>query len=140
MLLRVGLIGGGGPGRRAWPTSPTSWRESHGAPALMAKVSVVADETLHARSSPTSSRPCCGYAPADGRELQAEVMTNRGGPERPLSLAELATKFQRQRAGLLPAAGRRRPAGRIARLDHLGRHGPLLDRLPRWTRPKFNHR
>lgn len=60
--------------------------------SLMAKVDVVADERCteifpHQFPAVLTARLC------DGREVVAEVLTNRGGPQRPLSFEELAAKF-----------------------------------------------
>jgi len=95
---------------------------------LMALVDVVADEECSAifpRQFPAVLR----VRTRDGAELVEKVLTTRGGPERPLSLDELASKFS-DNAGrvLTPAAVDRVRATCIA-IDTLARIDPILDPL-----------
>lgn len=94
--VAVGLLGGVGLGAGLddytdeLATSPTRR-------ALMSKVDVVADDTCTA-IFPRQFPAVLTAHLTDGREVVQEVLTTRGGPERPLSLDELVTKF-RQNAG-----------------------------------------
>lgn len=88
----LGLFGGGGLGvglddvTDDLATDPA--RRS-----LMAKVVVVADDTCTA-IFPHQFPAVVRVRTTDGRELVQEVLANRGGPDRPLSFDELATKFR----------------------------------------------
>lgn len=94
--VAVGLLGGSGLGAGLDDYSDALAAD----PArreLMAKVDVVADE----RCTEIFPRQFPAVLTArlhDGREVIEEVLTTRGGPERPLSFNELATKF-RENAG-----------------------------------------
>ncbi|GAB3434617.1 MmgE/PrpD family protein [Actinophytocola sediminis] len=68
--------------------------------ALMAKVSVVPDERCDA-IFPYQFPAIVVVRDRDGREWTVEVLANRGGPQRPLSEMDLATKFTDNVAGLL---------------------------------------
>lgn len=70
--------------------------------ALMAKVSVVADEKCN-EIFPFQFPAVVTLRTTDGRELVQEVLTNRGGPARPLSDAELSRKFSDNVAGRVAA-------------------------------------
>src|SRR5690606_33576457 len=59
---------------------------------LMALVDVVADDECSA-IFPKQFPAVLTVRTADGTEYVEKVLTNRGGPHRPLSYAELATKF-----------------------------------------------
>ena len=65
---------------------------------LMAKVSVVGDEKCN-DIFPFQFPAVVTLRTTDGRELVQEVLTNRGGPARPLSDAELGRKFSDNVAG-----------------------------------------
>lgn len=131
--VAVGLLGGSGLG--AGLDDYTD--ELAADPArrqLMAKVDVVADE----RCTEIFPRQFPAVLTArlhDGREVVEEVLTTRGGPERPLSFDELATKF-RENAGRTLAPDQ---VGALARAcDDLDRHrdlgavlGPLAGVDPR---------
>ena len=60
---------------------------------LMAKVSVEADERLNS-IYPHQFPSILTVRASDGRTLSEEVLVNRGGPDDPLTDAELARKFQ----------------------------------------------
>jgi len=60
--------------------------------ALMSKVDVVADDRCTALF-PRQFPAVLTARLSDGREVVEEVLTTRGGPERPLSFDELAAKF-----------------------------------------------
>ncbi|CAM3259891.1 MmgE/PrpD family protein [Nocardioides dubius] len=70
--------------------------------ALMAKVSVVDDAECNA-IYPFQFPAVVTLRTTDGRELVEKVLTNRGGPARPLSDAELGRKFSDNVAGRLSA-------------------------------------
>ena len=86
---------------------------------LMARISVVADDSCTA-VFPYQFPAVLQVQTKDGRTLRAEVMTSRGGPERPLSSAELRTKFRDNVAGLLPPEA-------VAQTERAAEH---LDELP----------
>lgn len=89
--VAAALLGGGGLGLSLEDFTDELARDPLRR-ALMAKVSVVADDGLTAifpRQFPSILRVCLD----DGTELREEVLVNRGGPSRPLSHDELATKF-----------------------------------------------
>lgn len=94
--VAVGLLGGSGLGAglddytNELATDPTR-RD------LMAKVDVVADATCTA-IFPHQFPAVLTARLTDGREVVQQVLTTRGGPQRPLSFDELATKF-RENAG-----------------------------------------
>lgn len=69
---------------------------------IMAKVDVVADEKCD-EIFPFQFPARVTLRTTDGRELVQEVLTNRGGPARPLSDAELSRKFSDNVAGRVPA-------------------------------------
>lgn len=95
---------------------------------LMAKVTVVADERctrLFPEQFPAVLRVCT----IDGRELTAEVLANRGGPDHPLSYVELVTKFRDNAERLLPASTVTAVAERVAALELEPDIGPLLSVL-----------
>ncbi|MEV0068375.1 MULTISPECIES: MmgE/PrpD family protein [unclassified Amycolatopsis] len=69
--------------------------------ALMAKVDVTADERC-TEIFPHQFPAVLTARLKDGREVVAEVFTNRGGPQRPLSFEELAAKFHDNARRVLP--------------------------------------
>ncbi|MCS7475714.1 MmgE/PrpD family protein [Umezawaea endophytica] len=69
--------------------------------ALMSTVDVVPDERCDA-IFPHQFPAVVTVRGTDGREWTAEVLTNRGGPQRPLTDAELAAKFTDNVADRLP--------------------------------------
>jgi 2-methylcitrate dehydratase PrpD len=62
----------------------------------------------------------------DGRELEQAVMSNRGGPQRPLSDRELQLKFTDNAGRLLGDGGLRRVQDTVLSLDRQPAIGPLL--------------
>jgi 2-methylcitrate dehydratase PrpD len=93
--------------------------------ALMARVDVVADDRADAvfpRQFPAILR----VRRRDGTELVEQVMANRGGSERPLSYAELVTKFRDNASRLLPSETVDEVEGRVARLPEAEGVAPLL--------------
>ncbi len=65
----------------------------------------------------------------DGRVLTEEVLTNRGGPDRPLPLAEIAVKFADNAARALPADRVDALREKCERVDQLPTIDELLDGL-----------
>ena len=62
----------------------------------------------------------------DGRELEQAVMSNRGGPQRPLSDSELQRKFTDNAGRRLPDAELRQVQDTVIALDRQAAIGPLL--------------
>lgn len=83
---------------------------------LMAKVTVVADPRCD-DIFPFQFPAILTVQTTDGQDLRAEVLTNRGGPQRPLSVDELERKF-RDNAGL------------VADTRQVDRIGEVLSSLP----------
>lgn len=69
--------------------------------ALMARVEVHADERC-TKTFPYQFPAVLRAGLHDGQELVEEVLVNRGGPQRPLSAAELGIKFADNAGRLLP--------------------------------------
>jgi 2-methylcitrate dehydratase PrpD len=87
----VGLFGGHGLGAGLDDYTDELARDPDRR-ALMRRVDVVADDrctALFPRQFPAVLRARL----TDGREVVEEVLTTRGGPQRPLSFDELSTKF-----------------------------------------------
>ena len=96
--------------------------------ALMARVSVVADDRctdIFPHQFPAVLR----VRTRDGRELTAEVMTNRGGPGNPLTYAELVRKFRDNVRGKLDETARDRVEHSVARLAELTDMAEILGPL-----------
>jgi 2-methylcitrate dehydratase PrpD len=87
----AGLLGGGGLGV-GLDDFTDALASDPGRRELMAKVSVVADPECDA-IFPHQFPAVLTARLHDGREHTERVMTNRGGPDRPLSQDELARKF-----------------------------------------------
>ncbi|AEA26363.1 MmgE/PrpD family protein [Pseudonocardia dioxanivorans CB1190] len=99
--VAVGLFGGGGLGA-ALADYTDALAADPDRRALMAKVDVVADARCDA-VFPHQFPAVLRVTTADGREWTEEVLTNRGGPDRPLTDAEHARKFRDNLAVTLPA-------------------------------------
>ncbi|GHJ08060.1 MmgE/Prp family protein [Micromonospora humidisoli] len=84
--------------------------------AVMDRVEVVPDERCD-RIFPYQFPAVLRVVTRDGREWTEEVLTNRGGPQRPLSRAELAVKFRHNVAGRLPEEVAAAVEQEIGRLD-----------------------
>ncbi len=112
----AGLLGGGGLG-----TGLDDYTDALASDPLrreiMAKVSVVADERCN-EIYPFQFPAVVTLTTTTGEVLTEEVLTNRGGPARPLSDDELATKFADNVAGRLSA-----PAAASVRRDVLDLQG-----------------
>ena len=97
----AGLLGGGGLGTGLDDYSDALARDP-ARRALMAKVDVVPDERCD-EIYPFQFPAVVTLTTTDGEVLVEEVLANRGGPARPLSDDELATKFRDNVAGRLSA-------------------------------------
>ena len=95
---------------------------------LMARVEVVADERCN-RIFPYQFPAVLRARLHDGRELEEEVLVNRGGPQRPLSVEELGTKFTDNAGRLLPPDTVAQIRENTLRLADLPRVSPLLEPL-----------
>ncbi|WP_185995274.1 MmgE/PrpD family protein [Nocardioides campestrisoli] len=95
----AGLLGGGGLGTSLDDYSD-ALAQDPARRALMAKVEVVPDARCD-EIYPFQFPAVVTLTTTDGEVLVEEVLTNRGGPARPLSDDELATKFRDNVAGRL---------------------------------------
>ncbi len=127
--VAAGLAGGGGLGVGLADFTDELARDPLRR-ALMARVSVVADDECTARF-PYQFPAVLRIRTTDGRELAAEVMTNRGGPDRPLTYQELITKFRDNVGSRLGQEGRERVEFAIARLEEMNDMAELLGPLSR---------
>lgn len=122
--VAAGLFGGGGLGVGLEDYTDELARDP-ARRALMAKVTVVADPRC-TKVFPHQFPAVLTVATIDGRELVEEVMTNRGGPDRPLSYDELATKFRSNATRTFDPATVDTAAARIGALDSLDDMGALM--------------
>lgn len=113
----AGLIGGSGLGVGLDDFTDELARDP-ARRALMARVDVVPDERCDA-IYPYQFPAVVRVRTDDGREWTEEVLANRGGPQRPLSDAELARKFHENVAGRLPEETARTVHDLVMRLDRL---------------------
>ncbi|MER5454505.1 MmgE/PrpD family protein [Micromonospora sp. NPDC002389] len=95
----AGLLGGGGLGLGLGDFTDELARDP-ARRALMARVDVVADDEC-TKIFPYQFPAIVTVRTDDGRTWREEVLTNRGGPQRPLSDTELAMKFHDNVAGRL---------------------------------------
>jgi 2-methylcitrate dehydratase PrpD len=95
---------------------------------LMGRVSVVADDRC-TQIFPYQFPAVLQVHTKAGRTLRAAVMTTRGGPERPLSPAELRTKFRDNVARVLPPETADQTEQAAAHLDQLTDLSALLQPL-----------
>ena len=95
----AGLLGGGGLGVGLADFSDELARDSRRR-ELMARVDVVGDRKLM-EIYPNQLPARLSITTSSGETLVEEVLSNRGGPDRPLSPAELAAKYADNTAGLL---------------------------------------
>ncbi|MEU5909925.1 MmgE/PrpD family protein [Micromonospora sp. NPDC047527] len=93
----AGLLGGGGLGLGLGDFTDELARDPQRR-ALMARVDVVPDDECNA-IFPHQFPAVVAVRTDDGQTWREEVLTNRGGPQRPLSDAELALKFRDNVAG-----------------------------------------
>ena len=99
--VAVGLFGGHGLGAALEDYTDELARDPERR-ALMDKVDVVADDRCTA-IFPRQFPVVLTARLTDGSEVVEEVLTTRGGPERPLSFDELTAKFRDNVARTLPA-------------------------------------
>lgn len=97
--VAVGLFGGGGLGAALEDYSDDLARSTDRR-ALMAKVDVVPDERCDA-IFPHQFPAVLTATLTDGSTVVEEVLTTRGGPERPLSFDEVSAKFRANAGALL---------------------------------------
>ncbi len=93
---------------------------------LMSKITVVADsecDTIFPHQFPAVLR----VRTVDGREIVKKVLTNRGGPDRPLSFDELAKKFSDNASRVLDDERVEAIRTAVAHMDALTDLSVLLD-------------
>jgi 2-methylcitrate dehydratase PrpD len=125
--VAAGLIGGGGLGVSLDDFAD----ELVGDPVrreLMARISVVADDRC-TQIFPGQFPAVLRVRTRDGRDLEAAVLTTRGGPDRPLSYDDLRVKFRGNAGRLLRAEDVERVEQAAAKLDQLPDVGVLLEPL-----------
>jgi 2-methylcitrate dehydratase PrpD len=98
--VAVGLFGGGGLGA-ALEDYTDELAQDPERRALMQKVDVVVDDRC-TQIFPRQFPAVLTARLTDGTTIVEEVLTNRGGPDRPLSFEELAAKFRDNVAAVLP--------------------------------------
>lgn len=127
--VAVGLFGGRGLGAGIDDYTDPLARDPQRR-ALMSKVDVVADERC-TEIFPHQFPAVLHVTTTDGRELVQEVLTNRGGPQRPLSYEELAAKFRDNTHHLLAPGAADELQVQLAHLDEAEDISPLLATLTR---------
>ena len=100
--------------------------------ALMEKIDVVVDDRC-TDVFPHQFPAVLTVQTHDGRELVEEVLANRGGPQRPLTFGELATKYRHNAQRLLPDAVVAELERQVARLDEVTDIGSVLKPLRHLT-------
>ncbi|MFC5831745.1 MmgE/PrpD family protein [Nonomuraea insulae] len=133
--VAAGLLGGGGLGVGLADFTDELARDPLRR-ELMAKVEVVPDDRA-TEIFPHQFPAVLRARDLDGREWRQEVLANRGGPDRPLSAAELALKFRDNAAGRLSEATADAVAGLTGRLEDVDDIGELL-RLVAEFQPRFS--
>jgi 2-methylcitrate dehydratase PrpD len=125
--VAVGMFGGGGLGA-ALEDYSDELATSADRRALMAKVDVVPDARCDA-IFPHQFPAVLTATLTDGSTVVEEVLTTRGGPERPLSFDEVSAKFRANAGPFLAADELDALAGRCHSLDALVSVGELLEPL-----------
>lgn len=120
----VGLLGGGGLGA-ALEDYTDELAKSADRRALMAKVDVVPNPKCDA-IFPHQFPAVLTATLTDGTVVVEEVLTTRGGPERPLSFGEVSTKFTSNAGPFLSDVELKELAGRCDSLGDLTDIGTLL--------------
>ncbi|MDV7991864.1 MULTISPECIES: MmgE/PrpD family protein [unclassified Rhodococcus (in: high G+C Gram-positive bacteria)] len=120
----VGLLGGGGLGA-ALDDYTDELAKSADRRALMAKVDVVPNPKCDA-IFPHQFPAVLTATLTDGTVVVEEVLTTRGGPERPLSFGEVSTKFTSNAGPFLSDVELKELAGRCDSLGDLTDIGTLL--------------
>jgi 2-methylcitrate dehydratase PrpD len=123
-VVAAGLLGGAGLGVGLADFTDELARDPRRR-ELMARVSVVADDRC-TQVFPDQFPAVLRVRTRDGRDLRAEVMSNRGGPQRPLSGDELRTKFRDNVAGLLSPEVAEQTEQAVEHLDQLADVGTVL--------------
>lgn len=123
----AGLLGGGGLGVGLDDFTDDLARDPLRR-RLMALVDVVADEECSA-IFPHQFPAVLRVRTHDGRMLEHKVLRTRGGPERPLSSEDLATKFRDNAGRVLPASVVEHVRDTCSRLSSLVDVGELLEPL-----------
>jgi 2-methylcitrate dehydratase PrpD len=125
--VAAGLFGGGGLGVGLDDFTDDLAREP-ARRALMAKVDVRSDARC-TELFPHQFPAILTVRTHAGDTLVEEVLVNRGGPGRALSIGEVGTKFQHNAARLLPAFVVDQIQRDISRLDEIDRIGAMLEPL-----------
>jgi 2-methylcitrate dehydratase PrpD len=125
--VAAGLFGGGGLGVGLDDFTDELAREPERR-RLMAKVTVVADDECTA-IFPHQFPAVLRVRTTGGHEVVEKVLTNRGGPQRPLSYTELATKFADNAGRLLTEATVDGIQSAITRLENIDNLSALLTPL-----------
>lgn len=94
--------------------------------SLMAKITVVADDEC-TQIFPHQFPAVLRVRLTDGTEREIKVLTNRGGPDRPLSFDELAQKFSDNASRVLDESAVGRIRDSVATLDTLDDLAVLLE-------------
>ena len=129
----TGLVGGSGLGAGLSDYTDELARDPHRR-ALMATVDVVPDARCD-EIFPMQFPAVVVVRTADGRDWTEEVLVNRGGPQNPLSDAELTVKFEENVAGRLDADAARRVQEQVLRLDTADDVAAVLAPLRQLTEP-----
>jgi 2-methylcitrate dehydratase PrpD len=127
----AGLIGGSGLGV-GLPDYTDELAADPFRRSLMARVDVVPDARCD-EIFPMQFPAVVTVRTDDGRDWVEEVLVNRGGPQNPLSDAELTVKFDENVAGRLDPEAARRVQERVLRLDETDDVPAVLRPLRRLT-------
>lgn len=127
--VAVGLLGGGGLGAGLDDYTDELARESERR-SIMAKVKVVADQRC-TEIFPRQFPAVLTAQLRDGGSVVEEVLTTRGGPQRPLSFEELTRKFRDNASRGLDEAAVDALAAAVETLDTHADLGVLLQPLTR---------
>ena len=134
--VAAGLFGGGGLGVGLDDFTDDLARDP-ARRALMAKVTVTANQEC-TEIFPHQLPAILTVSTTDGRELTEKVLVNRGGPQRPLSYSELATKFRDNASRLMPAEIVEQTLEQVSQLDQLSDVTGLLAPLSTVTSAPAN--
>ncbi|RAY16186.1 MmgE/PrpD family protein [Actinomadura craniellae] len=122
--VATGLLGGSGLGAGLADYTDELARDPRRR-ALMAKVDVVPDDRA-TEIFPAQFPAVLTAVDTDGRRWRQEVLTNRGGPDRPLTEEELGRKFRDNTAGRLPETVAAKVAEQVRGLTGLAHMSELL--------------
>ncbi|HEY9469815.1 MAG TPA: MmgE/PrpD family protein [Propionibacteriaceae bacterium] len=106
--------------------------------ALMSRITVVADPECDA-IFPHQFPAVLRVRTVDGRDLVTKVLTNRGGPDRPLSFEELAMKFRDNASRVLDAAAVQHIQDTVAGMADLTDLGALIGESPSRNTQNVSH-